>query len=240
MPFGLCNAPGTFQRLMERIFGAQHGQSLLLYLDDIIVFSSNVDDHLSRMDLVLSRLQQEGLKGKMEKCCMVDQCTHLAFADFTLPFILEVYASHIGLGAVLSLEQDGKVRAIAYASRSLNPAEKNYSSMKLEFLGMKWAMTDTFRDYLCGQRCVVWTDNNPLTHLGTAKLGATEQCWVAELAVYDYTIRYRSDRSNRNADALSRQPPSGPVDASGLPVAGTAIPGSVQQAVRNKEDIHVI
>ena len=69
MPFGLCNAPSTFQRLMERLFGDQHCQSLLLYLDDIIVFSSNVDHHVDRLDLVLTRLQREGLKAKLEKCC---------------------------------------------------------------------------------------------------------------------------------------------------------------------------
>lgn len=98
-----------------------------------------------------------------------------AFADFSLPFILEVDASHSGLGAVLSQEQGGRVRPVAYASRSLHPAEKNYSSMKLEFLAMKWAMVEKFREYLWGQSCVVWTDNNPLSHLETARLGATEQ-----------------------------------------------------------------
>ncbi len=67
MPFDLCNAPGTFQRLMERLFGDQQCQSLLLYLDDI-VFSSSVDQHLARMEVVLSRLQTEGLKAKLSKC----------------------------------------------------------------------------------------------------------------------------------------------------------------------------
>ncbi|KAL6490489.1 hypothetical protein MHYP_G00008340 [Metynnis hypsauchen] len=69
MPFGLCNAPGTFQRLMERMFGDQNCQSLLLYLDDIIVFSSDIDQHVGRLELVLSRLEQEGLKANLEKCC---------------------------------------------------------------------------------------------------------------------------------------------------------------------------
>lgn len=77
MPFGLCNAPGTFQWLMERMFGAQHCQSLLLYLDDIIVFSSSVGEHLSRLDLVLSRLQQEGLKVKLEKCSFKKEVQYL-------------------------------------------------------------------------------------------------------------------------------------------------------------------
>jgi len=69
MPFGLCNAPSTFQRLMERIFGAQHCQSLLPYLDDVIVFSSSVAQHMERLDAVLEKLKQENLKAKLEKCC---------------------------------------------------------------------------------------------------------------------------------------------------------------------------
>lgn len=80
----------------------------------------------------------------------------LAYADFSLPFILEVDASHGGLGAVLSQAQAGKVRPIAYASRGLRPTERNtanYSSMKLEFLALKWAMTDKFREYLLGSKC---------------------------------------------------------------------------------------
>lgn len=68
MPFEMCNAPGTFQRLMERLFGDKRFSSLLLYLDDIIVFSSSVQGHLLRLEEVFKRLQQEGLKIKLSKC----------------------------------------------------------------------------------------------------------------------------------------------------------------------------
>lgn len=68
MPFGLCNAPSTFQRLMQRLFGDQQCQSVLLYLDDIVVFSSSVEQHLMRLEVVLCRLEQQGLKAKLEKC----------------------------------------------------------------------------------------------------------------------------------------------------------------------------
>lgn len=81
----------------------------------------------------------------------------------------------------------------------------NYSSVKLEFLGLKWDMTEKFREYLLGHKCVVYTDNNPLSHLSSAKLGATEQRWAAQLASFDFEIKYRSGRSNKNADTLSRQ-----------------------------------
>lgn len=333
MPFGLCNAPSTFQRLMERIFGDQHGQSWLLYLDDVVVFSSTVTEHMERLDAVLGRLQHEGLKAKLEKCSFfkpevsylghiisregvstdpgkievvskwqrpnhvselrsflgfasyyrrfiegfaklaaplhrlvaelvgtksrkpaardlpalwTEECELsfenlksrlvsapvLAYANFSLPFILEVDASYQGLGAVLSQEQDGKVRPVAYASRGLRPTESNgkYGSMKLEFLALKWALTEKFREYLLGQKCVVYTDNNPLSHLSTAKLGATEQRWAAQLSAFDFTIKYRSGRSNQNADALSRQHPASAsmteYVASGLP-----IPTPLQQAI---------
>ncbi|KAL6456493.1 hypothetical protein MHYP_G00350370 [Metynnis hypsauchen] len=78
------------------------------------------------------------------KACLVTAPV-LAYANFSQPFILEIDASYPGLGAVLSQEYDGKVRPIAYASRALTPPERNmsnYSSMKLEFLALKWAMTE--------------------------------------------------------------------------------------------------
>ncbi|RXN12417.1 Transposon Ty3-I Gag-Pol poly [Labeo rohita] len=149
----------------------------------------------------------------------------LAYADFSLPFILEVDASHSGLGAVLSQEQEGRVRPVAYASRALRPSERNpsnYSSMILEFLALKWAMTEKFCEYLLGHKCVVYTDNNPLSYLHTAKLGALEQRWAAQLATFDFSLKYRSGRSNRNADALSRQYPAGPVLEGMIP--GSSLP----------------
>lgn len=92
----------------------------------------------------------------------------------------------------------------------------NYSSMKLEFLALKWAITENFCEYLLGHKYTVYTDNNPLNHLATAKLAATEQRLVAQLAAFDFTIKYRSGRSNRNADALSRQGPFGQCGVSGM------------------------
>ena len=128
----------------------------------------------------------------------------LGFADFNL----ETDASHDGLSAILSQEQDGKSRVLAFASRRLRPSEKNsslYSSMKLEFLAMKWAITDKFRHYLLGGKFKVITDNNPLTYFRSAKLGALEQRWASQLAQFDFDIQYRPGKINP-ADALSRMP----------------------------------
>lgn len=70
---------------------------------------------------------------------------------------------------------------------------------------MKWAVAEKFRGYLLGSKFVVLTDNNPLCHLKTAKLGAVEQRWVAQLSVFDFEVKYRPGSSNAAADALSRQ-----------------------------------
>lgn len=171
------------------------------------------------------------------KTCLVTAPT-LAFANFPLSFILEVDASHSGLGAVLSQEQEGKVRPVAYASRSLHPAEKKYSSMKFEFLAMKLAMVEKFREYLWGHQCVMWTDNNPLSHLETAKLGATEQRWVAELSAVNYSVRYRPGRTNKNADALSRQPATGVQTLEQL-LPGTAVPPLLQGSAGERHHVGV-
>ena len=68
MPFGLCGAPATFQRLMHSCPHDQIYQLLLVYLYDVIVFSKTFDEHLERLDKVLTRLAQQGLKIKREKC----------------------------------------------------------------------------------------------------------------------------------------------------------------------------
>uniref|UniRef100_A0A7N8YIE6 Gypsy retrotransposon integrase-like protein 1 n=1 Tax=Mastacembelus armatus TaxID=205130 RepID=A0A7N8YIE6_9TELE len=134
----------------------------------------------------------------------------LGFPDFTQPFIVHTDASHKGLGAVLYQRQNGKLRVIAYGSRSLTAAEKNYHfhAGKLEFLALKWAVTDKFRDYLYyAPTFTVYSDNNPLTYiLSTAKLNATTSRWVAELADFHFTIKYKPGKENGDADALSRMP----------------------------------
>ena len=68
MPFGLTNAPATFQRLMTSVFGDLNFSEVLIYLDDIIVFSTTIEEHLQRLERVFSRLREHGLKLKPSKC----------------------------------------------------------------------------------------------------------------------------------------------------------------------------
>lgn len=68
MPFGLCNAPGSFQRLMEKILGDQAFETLLIFMDDLLVYASTVEGMIERLDLVFTRLENFGLKLKSQKC----------------------------------------------------------------------------------------------------------------------------------------------------------------------------
>ena len=130
----------------------------------------------------------------------------LAYPDYQLPFTLHTDSSTDGLGAVLYQKQDGKLRVIAYASRSVSKAESNYPAHKLEFLALKWAVCEKFHECLYGSKSFeVFTDNNLLTYvLTSAKLDACGQRWVAKLANYNFSIKYRCGVSNTEADALSR------------------------------------
>ena len=68
MPFGLCNVPATFLRLMERYMGDMNLRDCLIYLDDIVVFSSTFEEHIERLESVFRRLQTNNLKLKASKC----------------------------------------------------------------------------------------------------------------------------------------------------------------------------
>ena len=137
------------------------------------------------------------------KCLMAPV---LAFADFKKPFLLETDASIEGLGAVLSQKQDDDhYHPVAYASRGLKGGELKYHSSKLEFLALKWAMTEQFREYLQYQPFLVRTNNNPLTYIMTTpNLDAIGHRWVAAMAGYNSEIEYVRGTDNKVADALSR------------------------------------
>ena len=68
MPFGLANAPATFERLMERVLAGLHWETCLIYIDDIIVFSKTFDEHVDRLTQVLQRLRAANLKLASHKC----------------------------------------------------------------------------------------------------------------------------------------------------------------------------
>ena len=288
MPFGLCNMPATFQWLMQNCMGKLNFVYCLIFLDDLIVFSSTTEEHLHQLRVVFGHLREYNLKVKPSKCSLfkeeINYLAHkvskagihpsdinvkaiaeyappktyteiraflglvghyrhfikgfariaqpldehltgegacrktervslskealkafetlkqacmntpvLAFANYTKEFLLETDASKQGLGAIFSQKQeDGRFHPVAYSSQALTIHEKNYHSTKLEFLALKWAVTEHFREYLLYQPFVVKTDNNPLSYImSTPNLDATGHHWVNALAKYDFWLEYQ-------------------------------------------------
>ena len=304
MPYGLCDALATFQRLMQNCLRELNLTYALIYLDDMIVFSRTGEEHLHRLRVVFGRFLEHGLKLKPSKCHFLqDEITFLGheisadgmkpgtanlkaiaemappkmyteiqcftgmtgffrrfikgyskiakplndllegeasklkneeleltlealqafedlkkkcmmapvlvFADFTKPFRLETDASAEGSGAILLQESDDRhYHPVAFASRELKGGEPKYHSSKLEFLALKWARTEQFREYLQYQPFTVRADNNPLTYiLMTPNLDALGHCWVAVLAGYNMKLEYLKGSDNKIADTLSWLPP---------------------------------
>ena len=300
MPYGLCNAPATFQRLMQNCLGELNLTYALIHLDDMIVYSKTEEEHLVHLHAVLEQFMEHSLKLKPSKCNFfrteISYLGHkvsaagmepgtdglkgiveiappatytqvrkflgttgyfrrfikgyariakplndllqgessklkshpvglppdalvafqelkvkcltapvLAFADFKKPFLFETDASIEGLGAVLSQKQDdGHYHPVTYASRGLKGGELKYPSSKLEFLALKWAVTEQFREYLQYQPFLVRTDNNPLTYIMMMpNLDAIGHRWVAAMAGYNFEIKYVCGTDNKVADALS-------------------------------------
>ena len=68
MPFGLTNAPATFQRLINNVLRQALRKFALVYLDDVIIFSKTISDHIQHIQTMLELLRKEGLKIKLSKC----------------------------------------------------------------------------------------------------------------------------------------------------------------------------
>ena len=130
----------------------------------------------------------------------------LAFANCMKDFLLKTDPSKEGLGAVLSQKQaDVCYHPVAYGSWALTAHEKNYHPTKSEFLVLKWAIMEHFKEYLLYQPFLVRTDNNPLMHIMTTpNLDATGHRWVGALAKFNFQLEYKKGWDNTVADMLSQ------------------------------------
>ena len=174
-------------------------------LTDLLIKANQVEGKGRKKEIVWTQECQEALEILIED---ITTAPIMAYPDFNKPFILHTDASVKGLGCLLYQIQDGKLRSIAYGSRTLDEAEEKYHPSKLEFLAMKWAVTEKFRDYLSySDYFEIYTDNNPLLYLmETKKLNAYTKRWISELAEFNFHIRYKPGKKHLDADCFSRMP----------------------------------
>ncbi|GFO14964.1 Pol polyprotein [Plakobranchus ocellatus] len=223
LAFGLCNSPATFQRVMEDCFDDINLKDMFVYIDDIIVFSRTVEEHLEKLRKVFCRLRDCGLKLAPQKCELLQR--EISF----LGYQVSEAGIHTDPEKVQKVRQWKTPRNNKELASFLGFASyyrrfvKDFSKLALPLttlkndLAKKWRWTGPnediqytgkFHDYLWGApKFVVKTDNNPLTYvLTTAKLDATGHRWLAALAACDVSIEYVPGSANRDADGLSRMP----------------------------------
>ena len=280
---------------MDRVLRGLQWHVYLVYLDDIIVYSSSFDEHLKRLDLIFSRIKESGLKLQSKKCQMLqkevsylghitsaegvkidpakieqvqnwpgptsvrdvqsflwlasyyrrfvsgfagvarplhkltekgrlfhwtEECQLafdelksrlvsspiLAYPSPTSMFVIDTDASDFRIGAVLSQQQDGEERVIAYASRALSKAERHYCVTRKEMLAVVY-FVKYFRPYHYGQQFLLRTDHGALRWLFNFKepVGQVAR-WLQLLAEYNFSIEHRPGRQHNNADAMSKRP----------------------------------
>ncbi|RVW44008.1 Retrovirus-related Pol polyprotein from transposon 17.6 [Vitis vinifera] len=180
MPFGLCNAPATFQRCMLSIFSDMVERIMEVFMDDITVYGGTFEECLVNLEAVLHRCIEKDLVLNWEKChFMVELIAKLpspttvkgvrqflghagfyrrfikGFSSLSKP-LCELLAkdakfiwdeSDFAIGAVLGQREDGKPYVIYYASKTLNEAQRNYTTTEKELLAVIFAL-DKFRAYL--------------------------------------------------------------------------------------------
>ena len=258
LPFGLCNAVPTFQRLMANVLQGLLPNKCLIYLDDVLIVGHNFEEHLNNLKEVLNAIQNAGLKLKPSKCHfgqrsvkflgfqiadtglapdpekvkaikeypvpkdltelrrfigMISYYRHfisgfsdiahplhrllqkdakfewnqscqnsfeslkeqlisspiLGFPDTDKDYVLYTDASDVGIGAVLTQEdENGTERVISFASKAFSGSEKNWTTTEKEAFAVVWAL-QYFHPYVYGRHVTVFTDHRALQWLKAMK-----------------------------------------------------------------------
>jgi hypothetical protein len=294
LPMGVSNGPGCFMRLLNDIFRPLLDKCVLVFLDDILIFSKTAEEHVGHVRQVLQLLKQHKLYAKRSKCAFflesVDFLGHVVGANgispdprkvqairewetprntkdvrsfhglasyyrkfikgfsqiaapitaltgskskfgwtpeaqkafealklaITSPPVLQPFhddaspvrvttdASDDAVGAELAQQLQGVWHPVAFESRKLSPAERNYPTHERELLAIIHALK-VWRHYLEGRKFTVVTDHNSLQFIHVQPTLSKRQAgWLDLLQEFDFTVTYKPGKANVVADALSR------------------------------------
>ncbi|GKA52889.1 reverse transcriptase domain-containing protein [Tanacetum coccineum] len=223
MPFGLCNAPGTFQRCMMAIFHDMIEKTMEVFMDDFSVFGNSFSTCLSNLEKMLKRCEDTNLALNWEKSHFmvkegivlghkiskkgieVDKAKIDVIAKLPHPTTVKGIRSFLGhAGAVLGQRIEKHFRPIHYASKTMTEAESNYTTMEKEMLAVVYAFKK-FWSYLIMNKSIVYTDHSALKYLFAKKdAKARLQRWVLLLQEFNFKIIDTKGAENYTADHLSR------------------------------------
>nr|GEU41038.1 reverse transcriptase domain-containing protein [Tanacetum cinerariifolium] len=214
MPFGLCNAPGTFQRCMLDFFHDMVEKTIEVFLDDFSVFRNSFENCVSRLDKMLQRCEDTNLFLNWEKSHFmvkegivlghkiskngieVDKANVHVIAKLPHPTTVK--------GAVLGQRHEKHFKPIHHASKMTNDEESNYTMTEKEMLAVVYAF-ENFRSYLFMNKSIVHTDHSAFKYLFAKKyVKARLLWWVLLLQEFDFKVLDRKGAENLGADHLSR------------------------------------
>ncbi|WMV36955.1 hypothetical protein MTR67_030340, partial [Solanum verrucosum] len=193
MSFGLTNAPAAFMSLMNGVFKPFLDLILIVFIDDILVYSKSEEEHADHLLIVMGVLGKQRLYAKFPKC---------KFWLTSVAFLGHVVSKEWVMVDPQKIEADKNF--IAYASRQLKVHERNYPTHDLELAAVVFALK-IWRHYLYGVKCEVFTNHRSFMHVFTQKdLNLRQRRWMELLKDYDVTIQYHPGKANVVADALSK------------------------------------
>ncbi|CAK1596265.1 unnamed protein product [Parnassius mnemosyne] len=224
MPFGLCYAPATFERLKELALTGLIGDACLVYLGDIIIVGRTFDEHLQNLERVLMKIQSANLKLSPKKCSLVkrqdsflgyvvseegihtDSEKIAAVKDWPVPKDKTQFRAFLGLSSYYRRFVK-KFADIAKPLHKLTEEKRHFcwdECCDIAFQELKDRLCKT---PIWGQKFHLQTDHAALKWLLQFKNPEGQVArWIELLQEYDFVIEHRSGKSRCNADELSRRP----------------------------------
>ncbi|GJR71606.1 putative reverse transcriptase domain-containing protein [Tanacetum coccineum] len=191
MPFGLTNTPAIFMNLMNWVCKPYLDKFVIVFIDDILIYSKNKKEHEEHLKLILRLLKKEELYAKFSKCEFWLSKPMMKLTQNSMKFVwgekeeaaFQLLKKKLCSALILTLPE-------AYASRQLEIHEKNCATHNLELGAVVFALK-MWRHYFYGMKCIVFTDHKSLQHiLDQKELNMRQHRWMELLSDYDYEIRY--------------------------------------------------
>nr|GFB51303.1 reverse transcriptase [Tanacetum cinerariifolium] len=235
MPFGLTNAPVVFMDLMNWVCKPYLDKFVIVFIDDILIYSKNEKEHEEHLKAILELLKKEESYAKFSKCefwipkiqflghvidsqgIHVDPAKIESVKDWASPKSSTEIRQFLGLAGedfIVYCDASNKgvgvvlmqrEKVISYASGQLKIHKKNYTTHDLELGAVVFALK-ILRHYLNGTKCTVFTNHTSLQHILVQKeLNIRQRRWLELLSDYDCDIHYHPRKANVVADALSRK-----------------------------------